>query len=135
MAIYKRSLTPLDLLSWTSFRRATSTVELSKRLALMISPILKEKALGLEITGAHCYLQNRVVREPDEDPYEVDVNENPMAHYHSELQLTILLPSSSFIAKFRQMIPSIEEALQRHGVVSLRVRWKVVPSAWKGIGR
>lgn len=139
MATIKKKQKPLptkyDLFASTSFQNPFRKVQLAKQVALIIAPVIREKGLGLEITGGQCYLENKVVREPDDNPYEVDIHADPMSNYRSQLQLTVLLPSPVFITKFRHMIPSIEEALQKHGIVSVRVRWKVVPEAWKKLNR
>ncbi len=116
-------------------KMACDSVELAERVAQIINPVCQKNRLGVQITGGQCFIKNKKIALPDENPYEVDFQEDPLSRYVDQMQLTVLLPNPACLAKFKQMIPSIKEALQGHGIVSIEVKGKVVPSAYSLDGR
>ncbi len=133
MAFYKFDTTPFKLMRQSKFRSALANVQLAERISLIINPVCQQYGLGVPITGAQCFIEQKMVRQPDENPYEVDPAEDPLHGYVNELHLTVLLPNTACLSKFRQIKPSIEKALQNHGIVTLKVFGKVEPAAYRDL--
>lgn len=101
-------------------------VELADRIAHIINPICKQMNLGMEITGAQCFLTRETVRKKDNNPYDIDPNEDPNFAYENVLVLNLLFPHPAYLAKFASIKPEVENALMLNGITTLKVVGKVV---------
>ena len=98
----------------------------SNRIARIINPICKQMNLGMEITGAQCFLTQETVRKKDNNPYDIDPNEDPNFAYENVLVLNVLFSSPCFSHEICVDQPEVENALMLNGITTLKVIGKVV---------
>ncbi len=117
----KRKISAYDRLKRTPIGVAVMNAELANRIARIINPICKQMNLGMEITGAQCFLTQETVRKKDNNPYDIDPTEDPNFAYEN-----VLFPHPAFLTKFASIKPEVENALMLNGITTLKVIGKVV---------
>ena len=122
----KRKISAYDRLKRTPIGVAVMNAELADRIARIINPICKRMNLGMEITGAQCFLTRETVRKKDNNPYDIDPNEDPNFAYENVLVFNLLFPHPAYLAKFASIKPEVENALILNGITTLKVVGKVV---------
>lgn len=127
----KRKISAYDRLKKTPIGLAVLNVELADRIANIINPVCQQMNLGMEITGAQCFLRRETVRKKDDNPYDIDPNDDPNFAMEDVLVLNILFPHPAFLAKFASIKPAVENALMLNGITTLKVVGKVVSSTLK----
>ncbi len=129
----KRKNFAIERLKNTELRSALDNVELATKLAGIINPVCKNMGLNLEITGARCFITRENIRKQDNNPYDIDINEDPNQGVQNVLVLTILLPHSVYLNRLNQIRPEIENALMLHGISSIVVQAKVIQERQKDL--
>lgn len=122
-----RSTNPLNALQKGNLGSSVQCVNLASRIPAIINPVCQQYRLGVEITGAECFIETKTIRLPDEDVYGIDPNEDPNANIKKVVVLNLILPDNSCLARLKQIEPSIKSALQARGIVSLEIAGIVLP--------
>lgn len=122
----KRKISAYDRLKRTPIGVAVMNVELADRIAKIINPVCQQMKLGMEITGAQCFLTRETIRKKDSNPYDIDPQQDPNFNIENVLVLNVLFPHPAFLTKFASIKPAVENALMLNGITTLKVVGKVV---------